>query len=83
MSNDFLYALEACLIHLFACLWRTLVVSKVLGGFFVSSDTDSYPDGTSRKFEDTEVVVLSLEDSRRRFFTPNFSGDHFFLTISG
>ena len=50
--------------------------------FFVSSDTVSYPDGTSRKFEDTEVVVLSLEDSRGRFFTPNFSGDHFFLTIS-
>ena len=50
--------------------------------FFVSSDTVSYPDGTSRKFEDTEVVVLSLEDSRGRFFTPNFSGDHSFLTIS-
>ena len=50
--------------------------------FFVSSDAVSYPDETSRKFEDTEVAVLSLEDSRGRFFMPNFSGDHFFLTMS-
>ena len=41
-------------IHLFVCLWRILVVSKVLGGLFVSSETVSYPDGSGRKFEDVE-----------------------------
>ena len=50
--------------------------------FFVSSETVSYPDGTRRKFEDTEVAVLSLEDTRGRFFMPKFLGDHFFLTTS-
>ena len=41
-------------IHLLVCLWRILVVSKVLGGLFVSSETVSYPDGSGRKFEDVE-----------------------------
>ena len=39
-------------IHLFGCLRGTLVVTKVLGGFFVSSESVSYPRGSWRKFED-------------------------------
>ena len=41
-------------IYLFGCLGGTLVVSKVLGGFFASSETVGYPDGSRRKFEDIE-----------------------------
>ena len=51
VSNAFLLALEACLVILqmpiktvypFGCLRGTLVVSKVLVGFFVSSESVSY-----------------------------------------
>ena len=61
VSDGFLYTLEACLvnlelslktIYLFGCLRGTLVVTKVLGGFFVSSESVSYPYGSSRKFKD-------------------------------
>ena len=55
-------SLEACLanlelvsvktIHLLGCLRGTLVVKKVLGGFFVSSESVSYPYRFGRKFED-------------------------------
>ena len=55
-------SLEACLanlklvslktIHLLGCLRATLVVKKVLGGFFVSSESVSYPYKSGRKFED-------------------------------
>ena len=34
------------IIYLFGCLGETLIVSKVLGSFFVSSETASYPDGS-------------------------------------
>ena len=54
--------LEACLanlklvslktIYLFGCLRGSLVVKKVLGGFFVSSESVSYPYRSGRKFED-------------------------------
>ena len=39
-------------IQLFGCLRGTLVVTKVLGGFFVSSESVSCPPGLGRKFED-------------------------------
>ena len=55
-------SLEACLanlelvsvktIHLLGCLRGTLVVKKVLGSFFVSSESVSYPYRSGRKFED-------------------------------
>ena len=32
--------------------WGTVVVTKVLGGFFISSASVSYPYGSGRKFED-------------------------------
>ena len=38
--------------YLFGCLRGTLVVTKVLGGFFVASESVSYPYGSGRKFED-------------------------------
>ena len=34
--------------------WGTVVVTKVLGGFFVSSASVSYPYGSGRKFEDVK-----------------------------
>ena len=39
-------------IYLSACLRGTLVVMKVLGGFFVSSESVSYPHLSDRKFKD-------------------------------
>jgi len=40
---------------MFGYLGGTLVVSKVLGtGFFVSSQTVGYPDGSVRKFKRME-----------------------------
>ena len=66
VSDGFLYTLEACLvnlelslkktIYLFGCLRGTLVVTKVLVGFFVSSERVSYPYGSGRKFEDMKYV---------------------------
>ena len=61
--NSFLCALEACLvnlelseklfINLFGCLRGTLVFTKVLGGFFVSSELlRCYSYGSGREFED-------------------------------
>ena len=38
-------------IYRFGCLRETLVVTKVFGGFFVSSESVSFPYGTGRKFE--------------------------------
>ena len=38
--------------YLFGCLRGTLVVTKVLGGFFVSFERVSYPYGSGRKLED-------------------------------
>ena len=42
------------LIFLFGYLRRIVVVSKVLGGFFVSSKAVSYLDRPGRTFEDME-----------------------------
>ena len=39
-------------IYLFGCRRGTLVLTKVLGGFFVSSESVSYPHLSGRKFED-------------------------------
>ena len=39
-------------IHLLGCLRGILVVKKVLGGFFVSSESVSCPYRFGRKFED-------------------------------
>ena len=39
------------LIQVFGCLKGTPVVTKVLGGRFVSSESVSYPHGSGRKFE--------------------------------
>ena len=38
--------------YLFGCLRGTLVVTNVLGGFFVSSESVSYPYGSGGKFGD-------------------------------
>ena len=60
-------------IYLFGCLRGSLVISKVLGGFFVSSETARYPDGSSRRIEGIEHAVLSSENSKGRFiFNRNF-----------
>ena len=37
---------------MFGCLRRTLVVMKVLGDFFVLSESVSYSYGSDRKFKD-------------------------------
>ena len=39
-------------IYLFGCLRGTLVLTKVLDGFFVSSESVSYPHLSGRKLED-------------------------------
>ena len=39
-------------IYLFGCLRGTLVVTKVISDFFVSSESVSYPYGSGRKFKD-------------------------------
>ena len=39
-------------INLFRRLGETLALSNVSGGFFVSSETVSYPKGSGRKFKD-------------------------------
>ena len=54
------FSQERCLVTAlkkFLSAWMhggTLVASKVLGGFFVSSENDSFPDGSGRKFETME-----------------------------
>ena len=40
------------LIQVFGCLRGTLVVTNVLGGLFVSSESVIYPHRSGRKFED-------------------------------
>ena len=51
-------------IYLFGCLRETLIISKVLGGFFVPfRETVSYPDGSGPEFGN----ILPLKDSRERF----------------
>ena len=66
VSDGFLYTLGACLvnlelslktIYLFGCLGGTLVVTEVFGGFFVSSESVSYPYWSGRKFEDMKYVL--------------------------
>ena len=44
-------------IYVFGHLRGTLVTSKVLGGFFVSSEIVSYPDESGRKFENITVLL--------------------------
>ena len=54
VSDGFLYALEACLVHL-DCPKNVLSVRMSLislGGFFVSSESVSYPYGSGGKFGD-------------------------------
>ena len=65
-------------IYMFGCLRGTLVVSKVLRtGFFVSSETVGYPDGSVRKFKRMERPYFHQSDSGERFvFTPKCLGDH-------
>ena len=43
--------------YLFGRLRGTSVASEVLGGFFVSSEVVSYPDGSARKFENITVPL--------------------------
>ena len=45
VSQMVLFVLWRKPIYLFECLRGTLAISKVLGSFFVSSETVSYPDG--------------------------------------
>ena len=53
----------------------TLVVTKVLGGFFVSSESVSYPCVRS-KVRGHEVALLSLESYKAHFvFIPKILGD--------
>ena len=55
------------------------MVTKVLGGFFVSSESVSYPCLWVRvKVLGQEVALLSLENYRGRFvFIPKVLGDLF------
>ena len=57
----------------------TLIVTKVLGGFFVSSESVSYPGLCVRsKVRGHEVALLSLESYRAYFvFIPKILGDLF------
>ena len=58
------------------------VVSIVLGGFFVLSETVSGPDGYERKkFEEYIDKQLTLLQNVRRGFvsSPKFSGERFFI----
>ena len=65
------------LIFSFGYLRRTLVVLKVLGGFFVSSEAVSDLDGSGHG-----VAVLSIEDSRGRVVSvPKFSEEFFLKKI--
>ena len=69
------------LIYLFCSLRGTMVVSKVLCGFFRLIQNCHLPsDGSGRKFEDKShaVAIRSLENSRERNFQETF---FFFLTI--
>ena len=52
VSQMVLFVLWRKTIYLFECLGGTLAISKVLGGFLVSSETVSYPDGFDWKFEE-------------------------------
>ena len=45
VSQMVLFVLWRKTIYLFECVRGTLAISKVLGGFLVSSETVSYPDG--------------------------------------
>ena len=45
VSQMGLFVLWRKTIYLFECLRGTLAISNVLGGFLVSSETVSYPDG--------------------------------------
>ena len=53
---------------------------KILGGFFVSSESASCPYGSGRKFEDVKLsCMLSLVNYMGRFdFIPKVLGDLFF-----
>ena len=52
VSQMVLFVLWRKTIYLLECLRGTLAISKVLGGFLVSSETVSYPDGFDWKFEE-------------------------------
>ena len=52
VSQMVLFVLWRKTIYLFECLRGTLAISKVLGGFLVSSETVSYPDEFDWKFEE-------------------------------
>ena len=52
VSQMVLFVLWRKTIYLFECLRGTLAISKVLGGFLVSSETVSYRDGFDWKFEE-------------------------------
>ena len=76
VSDGFLYTLRACLvnlelslktIYLFGCLGGTLVVTQVFSGFFVSSESVSYPYGSGRKLEDMKYVLSLYRKFRRPF----------------
>ena len=54
VSQMVLFVLWRKPIYLFECLRGTLAISKVLGGFFVSSETVSYPDGFDWTFEEMQ-----------------------------
>ena len=41
-------------VELFGCLRGALLVTKMLGGYFVSSETVSYLDESYREFEEIE-----------------------------
>ena len=60
-------------IYMFGRLRGTLVTSKVLGGFFVSSEIVSYPDESGQKFENITVLLGC------RHFIKGFNLDVLFL----
>ena len=63
--------------YLFECLRGTLVISKVLGDFFVSSETVSYPNESVQKFQDMEWPYVLFEDSRVLSLYRNFEETFF------
>ena len=77
VSQNKLHFFHFFTIYMFGCLRGTLVVSKVLRtGFFVSSETVGYPDGSVRKFKRKEKPYFHQSDSGGRFvFTPKCLGD--------
>ena len=74
LFGQFGVALKA--IYLFGCLRGTLVVTKVLGGFFVSSESVSYPHLSGRKFEDMKYPWFHRKlYGTLCLYTKSFTGD--------